>query len=131
MRLSKLKIACLILAIAVVLLGVLFAGFVFYTKSYYPTLPIEGLSKRDALQLLNSKDGELILLQDSAEVSWYGYKGNQMNSAESMIALMKKREWSFVDQMGAGYFFTDAEGHSRIITSQMWTSRYVLYKLFE
>lgn len=131
MRLSKLKIACLIVGITFALLVALFAGFLFYTKSYYPTLPIEGISKREALRLLNSNDGELILLKDGSQVSWYGYKGNQMNSAESMIELMKKSEWTFVEQMGAGYFFTDAEGNTKITTSQMWTSRYVLYQINE
>ncbi|XEC97274.1 hypothetical protein AB6A23_12395 [Paenibacillus tarimensis] len=117
-----------VLLIAVIVVAI--AGFYIYTiKAYYPPLPVEGLSKRDAVALLNEEEGGLVKLHEDHQYIWYGYKGNQLDASKALINEMKIKQWTYKDQMGAGYFFVDEAKEERIITSQMWTSKFVLFKV--
>jgi hypothetical protein len=56
---------------------VTFSGYIFLSKSYYPTFPIQGISESEAIILLNSKNQQLT------------------------------RGWIYKEQLGSGYFFLD------------------------
>lgn len=112
--------------IAIVLLVV---GILFYTKSYYPELPIEGVSKREVIRLLEHPGGELILLKNDGLINWYGFKGNQFNGSKELIEILQSQGLVFIEQMGSGYMFTDHTGSKVIVESQMWTGKYVLYEI--
>ncbi len=121
---TKIKIILSIAFLAVVIMSVLF-----FSKSYYPPLPFEGISKREAIKLLNDKNQELIKLRDNDLYSWYGYKGNQSDGSKALIKTLKEREWIFKEQLGSGYIFQDSLNTTKVVASQMWTGKYVLYKV--
>lgn len=100
-----------------------------FSKSYYPYLPIEGLSKREAVKLLKNSDKQIIKLLEKDQYSWYGYKGNQLEGSKSLIEAMTDKGWSFEEQFGGGYLFRDIKGTKKYVSSQMWTGKYVLYKV--
>lgn len=107
-------------------LGIL---LMFMSKAYYPQLPMEGISKREVFTLLRQSENELVPLIKNDNTLWYGYKGNQQDASNAMRHRMLEAEWTFVDQMGSGYFFTNKDNDKRTVTSQMWTGSYVLYQI--
>lgn len=123
----KRKLIWAVSAVAVMIFAVLLYTIV--TKAYYPALPIDHLSKQTALKSLNSNQEGLVKLADEEQFSWYGYKGNQADGSRMLQLAMQERDWTFKEQEGAGYFFLDKDQQIKIVTSQMWTSSYVLYKV--
>jgi hypothetical protein len=105
------------------------ASTLILTKSYYPRLPIESISKREAVKLLNDNIQELTRLADGEIYSWYGYKGNQAEGGEALKQALTTKGWIFKEQLGSGYIFQDGSNTTRIVESQMWTGKYVLYKV--
>ena len=128
MKASKKKVILWSLTAVISALAV-FLSFVFYNKSYYPPLPIEGVTKRELLELLDNDHQGLVKVTDDEQHSWYIFEGNPRDGSDAMIALMKEQELAFVEQMGAGYFFEDYKSNRVVVTSQMWTSKYVLFKV--
>lgn len=120
------------------LLGIVFLAVIavalvvfilFLSKSYYPPLPIEGLSKREAVKLLNDSDQDLVVLYDGDHYTWYGFKGNQLNGRKALFQETEQRKWIFQEQLGSGYIFQDDSNAMKIAESQMWTRKYVLYRI--
>jgi hypothetical protein len=109
--------------------AVLIISFLFFSKSYYPAFPIDGISKSEAIYLLNNEYQQLIKLKDEDQYSWYGFKGNQLDGSKELIKTLKDRGWIFKEQLGSGYFFQDSSNSSKIVVSQMWTRNYVIYKV--
>lgn len=101
----------------------------YFTKITPPNLPFNGLPKQAAVQLLEQSDQQLVKLMETEDVIWYGYKGNQGDGGDALKDHFLGNNWKFVDQMGAGYFFEDEQGNRNTVTSQMWTGKYVLYKV--
>ncbi len=112
-----------------VLIMVIGAFVVFLSKSYYPSLPIEGISKREAVSLLNKSNQDLVMLYEAESYNWYGFKGNQLNGSKALVKEAEQRNWLFQEQLGSGYIFQDSSNSIKIAESQMWTGKYVLYKV--
>ncbi|MFS0727667.1 hypothetical protein [Paenibacillus sp. 1P07SE] len=51
------------------------------------------------------------------------------DGSQVMKQRMSEEQWTFVEQMGSGYVFMHKEHTQRIVTSQMWTGKYVLYQI--
>lgn len=128
MKATKKKVILLTTAAAISGLAI-FLAIVFNNKSYYPPLPMEKVTKRELLQLVDEHHQGLVQITVDEEHSWYIFEGNQLEGATALKAMMKEQDLVFVEQMGAGYFFEDHKSNSVIVTSQMWTSKYVLYKV--
>jgi hypothetical protein len=113
--------------------AVIFGIGLYTSKSYYPSLPFEGLSKREVLKKIESNDNsKLIMLTEGPAVAWYAYKGNQEDGSKQIIMKMEQRGFVFKEQLGSGYIFRDKDNEfkkDKIIESQMWTSKYVLYEV--
>jgi hypothetical protein len=118
---------------ASLLFGLIIIAFItvylFTSKIYYPPSPIEGLSKKETVRLLRQSDQDLVLLIEDVRFDWYGYKGNQLEGSIALKTKMKEREWTFKEQLGSGYIFHDRIEEQKIVESQMWTGKYVLYKV--
>ena len=112
---------CVLIGLGILLL--------FMSKAYYPQLPMEGVSKREVYTLLAQRENELIPLIENDNTLWYGFKGNSLDASNAMKQRMLEAEWTFVEQMGSGYFFTNKDNAQRTVTSQMWTGSYVLYQV--
>ncbi|NRS20451.1 hypothetical protein HP398_28970 [Brevibacillus sp. HB1.4B] len=118
---------------AKVLFLLFFLGFCFIMIAYvsliwYPALPFDSKSKREVTELLGENTGTIVKLTTEENVDWYGPQANQASAAEAMIRAVTEKGWTFIQQEGAGYFF-ERRKEKLIITSQMWTGNYVLFRI--
>ncbi len=93
-----------------------------------PALPFSGSSASEVKTLLNGYDGKLIKLATVEGVDWYGAPSGQGAGAEAMKREVAAAGWRFVQQEGSGYFFVRG-AEKIVITSEMWTGRYVLFRI--
>lgn len=114
-----------------ILVLLLLAGGVnlYMSKIYYPELPVPNLSKAKADQILFTSHGKIVQLGEDDQSIWYGFKGNQLDGANALKEELAKKGWTFIDQFGGGYLFEDQLKNKKHVESQMWTSKYVLYKV--
>ncbi len=113
----------------VIVLMVAVAVNIFMSKIYYPELPVPNLSKAKADQILFTSNGRIVQLSEDNQHIWYGFKGNQLDGSNALILELAKEGWTFVDQLGSGYFFYDSMQNKKTVESQMWTRKYVIYKV--
>ncbi|TQR29798.1 hypothetical protein C7Y45_28070 [Brevibacillus brevis] len=120
---------------AKVLFLLFFLGFCFMMIAYvsliwHPALPFDSKSKREVTELLGENTGTIVKLTTEENVDWYGYgpQANQATAAEAMKRAVTEKGWTFIQQDGAGYFFERGK-EKLIITSQMWTGNYVLFRI--
>ncbi|WP_236841201.1 hypothetical protein [Brevibacillus formosus] len=120
---------------AKVLFLLLFLGFCFITIAKvsligHPALPFESKSKREVTELLGENTGKIVKLTTEENADWYGYgpQANQATAADAMKRAVTEKGWTFIQQEGAGYFFERGK-EKMIITSQMWTGNYVLFRI--
>lgn len=120
---------------AKVLFLLFFLGFCFIMIANvsligYPALPFESKSKKEVTELLGENTGKIVKLTTEGNVDWYGYgpQANQATAAEAMKRALTETGWTFIQQEGAGYFFERGK-EKMVITTQMWTGDYVLYRI--
>lgn len=97
----------------------------------YPPLPFQTAEKQVVVSQLKKADDQLILLgaDDDSTYIWVGARtASGLQAAETLKSILKQAGWSFHEQEGAGYFFQ--QGTEKIvITSQMWSRDFVLFKV--
>ena len=112
--------------ITIALIVVLVGAFGFYNKLYYPSLPIETISKKEVIEKLNHSDQKLIKLTSEKGEEWYIVnERNQSNVDEIIIEMMNEKDWVFKEKEGSGLFF-EKQGEELIVTTEKWTSNYSL-----
>lgn len=117
-----------------ILLSIIVAIFVglagYYSKFYYPSLPFDGVSKHVVVKALEKSNGELIQITNDKDYDWYGIESNQEVGRAQVIEMMEAKGLKYEEYMGSGIIFTN--GNDKVIvTSQMWTRKYVVYKIPE
>lgn len=112
--------------ITVGLIGVFVGAFVFYNKLYYPSLPIETISKKEVIEKLNHADKKIIKLTSENGKEWYIVNEQNQSSVDEIIKeMMNEKDWVFKEKDGSGLFF-EKQGEDLIITTQKWTGDYSL-----
>lgn len=92
-----------------------------------PPLPLLALTPLEAIVKMNKTNG-IVKLGTENGVSWYGSKTKQFQSKEVLKSNLATQGWQYVTQEGAGLFFR--KGDKRIvITMEMWTGYFVLYRV--
>lgn len=106
---------------------IIIAGaLVFYNKLYYPSLPIETISKREVLEKLNTSDQPIVFLSKENDQEWYIVNERNQSASDEIIKEMASQSgWAFTDKDGSGLFF-EKQGERLIVTTQKWTGEYVL-----
>ncbi|MCM3783406.1 hypothetical protein M3231_10510 [Neobacillus mesonae] len=129
-------LAVLVISLCILLI-VIFAAIFIANKEYYPNLPFEGMSKKEAVNLLNQNPGTLQVLSESGDTVWMAMKGNLSEGKEQIMSLMEARGWNYRTQEGSGYFFTKEDLTStdtvpqradKIVTSRVWTRDIILFR---
>ena len=119
------KKVLLIIGLIILFVG----GVVFYNKLYYPMLPIENMSKKEVLEKVNDSDNQIIQLSKENNIEWYIIKERNISDADEMIIeLVSQKGWMFKEKEGSGLFF-EKEDEKLIVTTQKWTSDYLLVKI--
>jgi len=99
------------------------------SKMLLPSLPFEGVSKKQVYQLATaSKD--LVFVTEDKGYNWYIYDGRLLSGVEELIAKLEQDGFTFFEQMGSAYFFTHPEQSDKlVVSSQQWTGRFVIFQL--
>lgn len=115
----------LVLFIAVI------AVFVFIKKLHYPSLPIDDISAKEAIDILKQSDSNIAKIAVEGDSIWYitssENKGNSI-ADENIKQMIGSNGWEFKEKDGAGLFF-EKDGKRLIATTEMWTKNYVLVKI--
>ncbi len=107
------------------------AVFIIFNKSYYPSLPIDGLSAKQVIQKLEESDNEVVEIAKDGDMTWYITRsGNEgiLHADENIKQMIASNGWEFKEKDGSGLFFKKDEDRL-IATTQMWTEKYVLVKV--
>ncbi|MFF0830639.1 hypothetical protein ACFYU8_27715 [Brevibacillus sp. NPDC003359] len=97
-------------------------------RIWYPALPFESKSKREVTELLDEYTGPIVKLTTENNIDWYGAQSDQGSAADAVKRAVTEKGWTFIQQEGAGYFFERGK-EQMVITSQMWTGNYVLFRI--
>jgi hypothetical protein len=116
-----------ILGIVIVIIAV----FIFVNKLYYPSLPIEILSAKEAIDKLRESDSKIAEIAVEGDSIWYITSSENKGISiadENIKQMIVSNGWEFKQKDGSGLFF-EKDGEKLIATTQMWTKNYVLVKI--
>lgn len=105
--------------------------FIIVNKLYYPSLPIENLSAKEAIEKLKESDSKIAEIAVEGDFIWYITSSENKGISiadENIKQMVVSNGWEFKDKDGAGLFF-EKDDKSLIATTQMWTGNYVLVKI--
>ena len=117
------KVMISILFLTFILLGVLF-----YFKTYYPALPIDTVSKREAIEKVNNATDPIVRLTEENGIEYYISRMQQGKAYDHLKQMMSDRGFVFKEQMGAGYIF-QKESEDVIVEGQMLSGKYVIFQI--
>jgi hypothetical protein len=115
------------LGIAIVIIVV----FIFINKLYYPSLPIENLSAKEAIEKLKESESKIAEIALEGDSIWYITSSENKGISiadENIKQMIRSNGWEFKEKDGAGLYF-EKDGRRLIATTQMWTGNYVLVKI--
>lgn len=118
------KKSLIIFGLLVVILGIV----AFDSKFYYPTLPIESLSKKEVLASLNDSEENIVKIAEENGYEWFITRMEQGKAYENIKKLINTNAWEFQTQEGSGYFFKK-DDKTIIVSTQMWTRKYVIIQI--
>ncbi|MEH7255716.1 hypothetical protein V7111_26780 [Neobacillus niacini] len=107
------------------------ALFVFINKLYYPSLPIDDISAKEAIDILKESDSKIAEIAVEGDSIWYITSSENKGISiadENIKQMIGSNGWEFKEKDGAGLFF-EKDGKRLIATTQMWTGNYVLVKI--
>lgn len=110
---------------------VVFVLFIFVNKSYYPSLPIDNLSAKEAIEKLENSDNKVVEIAIEGDTIWYITRTENQGvliADENIKQMVGSKGWEFKEKDGSGLFF-EKEGERLIATTQMWSKKYVLVKV--
>jgi hypothetical protein len=110
---------------------VIFAMFIFVNKSYYPSLPIDNLSAKEAIGKSENSDNKVVEIAVEGETIWYITRTDNQGvliADENIKQMISLNGWEFKEKDGSGLFF-EKDGERLIATTQMWSKKYVLVKV--
>lgn len=108
------------------------AVFIVMNKSYYPSLPVDNVSAKEAIEKLKKSDEKIVEIATDDDSAWYITRNETKEDVLIVDEIIKQmigsKGWEFKDKMGAGLFF-EKEDETLIVTTQMWTGKYVLVQV--
>ncbi|WP_017754016.1 hypothetical protein [Calidifontibacillus oryziterrae] len=117
--------------ISIVIVIVIFALFIFVIQSYHPPLPIENLTAKEVIEKLEETDSQLVEISVEDDTIWYitrTQNGGISIADENIKQMIGTKGWEFKGKDGAGLFF-EKDGERLVVTTQMWSKKYVLVKV--
>ncbi|ARU59864.1 hypothetical protein CBW65_01430 [Tumebacillus avium] len=107
--------------------GAMFYGVTNNGEDTNRMIPVEEKIET-GVERLATADEPIVKIDQSAEYEWYLTRMEQGQGYEHLKKLISGKGWTFVEQEGAGYFF-EKDGKKLIVTTEMWTRKYVLVKI--
>ncbi|CAG9621541.1 hypothetical protein [Sutcliffiella rhizosphaerae] len=103
----------------------------FVNKLYYPPLPINGITGKEAIAKLQNSNSGMVEIATEGDYVWYiTSTENQGVYKEDLLTkkLMVSYGWEFEEKLGSGLIFVQ-DGETMVVTTEMWTGKYVLIKI--
>ena len=107
------------------------AVFVFINKLHYPSLPIDDISAKEAIDILKESDSKIAKIAVEGDYIWYITSSENKGISivdENIKQMIGSNGWEFKEKDGAGLFF-EKDGERLIATTHMWSEKYVLVKV--
>ncbi|UOQ48993.1 hypothetical protein MUN88_02315 [Gracilibacillus caseinilyticus] len=114
----------------VIALLLLILVFVAYDQLYYPSLPIESISKKEVLEIADQPTGGIVKVTEEESADWFITQAGEGNSVAAFKNMLRNNGWSFQKQEGSGYFF-EKDAETIIVTTQIWAGDYLFVKVPE
>jgi hypothetical protein len=125
---TKVSFIALVVAVLFMLLGFIIIN----SRLYLPELPVDGLTKKQAYEKISNTENDIIYLINEFDRNWYIYQGNNQDLQIELIKRFKTLGIKFVEQLGSGYIFEFTGSEKKLIVeSQMWTHKYVIFKMLD
>jgi len=105
--------------------------FIFINKLHYPSLPIDDISAKEAIDILKESDSKINEIAVGGDSIWYITSSENKGISianENIKQMIGSNDWEYKEKDGAGLFF-EKDGKRLIATTQMWTKDYVLVKI--
>ncbi|MBD8497252.1 hypothetical protein [Paenibacillus arenosi] len=126
MKTTRIKSVMLIVGVLMVVVGIV----CYNLRLYLPEVPVEGVSRKQAYEVIFNKHNSFQFLTNKSGYNWYVYQGNQEGGKTELIKQFNTLGFNFVEQLGSGYIFMrDKAAEQIIVESQMWTGKYIIYQL--
>ena len=104
-------------------------AFVFSQSLYYPSLPLDTVSKREAVEKIKDSNRQMVKLTNENGHEWYISSETNISVVDELIKEMVGQQgWVFTQKDGSGLFF-ERQGERLIVTTQIWTGDYVLIQI--
>ena len=110
----------------ILLLATLAGAYIFINKLYYPSLPIDTMSKKEVVHTLKISDEKIVPLTVENGKQWVLVnEHNQTMANELVIDMLHNYGWTFKEQNGGGLFF-EKQNEKLVVTTKRWTGNYSL-----
>ena len=106
---------------------IIVAVIILVNKSYYPSLPIDNLSAKETIEKLKNSDEKIVEVATDGDSTWYITR-SQSEVDENIKQMIGSTGWEFTEKEGSGLFF-EKEGERLIVTTEMWTKKYILIQV--
>ena len=110
----------------ILLIAALAGAYIFVNKLYYPSLPIDTMSKKEVLDALHDTDEKIVPLTNENGKQWFIV--NERNQAivdKIIVDMLQNYGWVFKEKEGSGLFF-EKQNTKLIVTTEKWTGNYSL-----
>jgi hypothetical protein len=94
-----------------------------------PPLPFNNRNPIHVILETEGSDEAMTNIKQEQDYNWFLTKLTQKEANIKMIKYQAEIGWKFVDQLGSGLIFQNKHREKMVIESQMWTGRYVLYRV--
>ena len=106
---------------------IIFSIFISLNKLHYPSLPIESITPKEAIQKLNESNQKLAEISKENEVTWYIIK-NTEDVNGNIEPFVSSNGWVLQKIEGNSLFF-EKGNEILIVSTEMWTNKYRLVKV--
>ncbi|MBS4214844.1 hypothetical protein [Neobacillus rhizophilus] len=111
------------ISIVLILFGVL---LIYLKDVYYPSLPIDSVSKSEVINKVHKSDGNIVKIAEEDSYQWYISEMKQGKAYENLKSFMEEKGWFFKEQLGSGFVFQNEQGEI-MVSSEMWTRKFVIF----
>ena len=94
-------------------------------------MPVDSLSAKETIEKLNKSDEKIVEIATDDNSIWYITKNGEDGIStvdENIEKMISAKGWELKDKMGSGLFF-EKDDEQLIVTTQMWTKKYVLVQV--
>ena len=102
-------------------------GFILYNNGWFSPLPVSSVSKSEVINKLEESHNNTVKITEENGYEWYITQMDKGKGYDDLKKMFEEKGWKFSKQEGSGYFF-EKENEEIIVTTEMWTQNYIIFK---